>query len=78
MRRLISFIRFESLEVSLLITYTTAILSEWGTIDVFVSNERQISTARKIRKNARPEMWFSKELLSTEHTTKTYITCIGE
>lgn len=78
MRRLISFIRFGSLEVSLLITYTTAILSEWSTIDVFVSNERQISTARQIGKNARPEMWFSKEPLSTEHTTKTYITCIGE
>lgn len=50
MRRLISFIRFESLEVSLLITYTTAILSEWSTIDVFVSNEPQISTARIIGK----------------------------
>lgn len=66
MRRLISFIRFESLEVSLLITYTTAILSEWSTIDVFVSNKPQISTARIIGKNSRTEMWYSSQLVSKE------------
>lgn len=66
MRRLISFIRFESLEVSLLITYTTAILTEWSTIDVFVSNELQISTARIIGKNSRTEMWYSSQLVSKE------------
>lgn len=39
MRCFISFIRFEFLEVSLLIIYIIVILFEWSIIDVFVSNE---------------------------------------
>ena len=54
---IISFMRWESFELFLFMTCTTAILSEWRVTEQFPKEDPQISRARTTGRNSRTEIW---------------------